>query len=106
MRILQNALNNAADACRTVKLPHVEVSLKQDTRQAIISICDNGCGIPPEHLERVFTPFYTTKTKGSGLGLAIIKKLTAAMNGEVQITSQVNAGTTLRLIFPLVVGSE
>ncbi len=101
LRIIQNALNNAADACRAVKSSHIEVILKQNARQMIITICDNGCGISDEQLDRVFTPFYTTKTKGSGLGLAIIQKLTKAMDGSVQITSQVNSGTTMKLCFPL-----
>lgn len=100
LRIIQNALNNAADACGMVDDPHIEVILRGDASRAVITIGDNGCGIPTEQMERVFTPFYTTKIEGSGLGLAIIQKLTKAMGGEVRITSQVNAGTTLTLSFP------
>jgi signal transduction histidine kinase/ActR/RegA family two-component response regulator len=67
-----------------------------------ISITDSGCGIPPEHLERVFEPFFTTKPvgKGTGLGLSQIFGFARQSGGDVAIDSTVGAGTTVSIYLP------
>jgi CheY-like chemotaxis protein/anti-sigma regulatory factor (Ser/Thr protein kinase) len=67
-----------------------------------ISIVDSGCGIPPEHLERVFEPFFTTKPvgKGTGLGLSQIFGFARQSGGDVAIDSDLGAGTTVSLYLP------
>jgi signal transduction histidine kinase len=61
---------------------------------------DNGCGMTEEQLQNLFKPFYTTKEKGTGLGLVIVKKLLAAMNGSIKISSLKDVGTTIDIIVP------
>ncbi len=58
---------------------------------------DTGRGIPPQELERIFDPFYTTRASGTGLGLAIARKLLESMGGRIDVASRPNGGTTFRL---------
>lgn len=70
---------------------------------AVLSISDTGCGISKEVLDKIFEPFYTTKRsgKGTGLGLSVVQNVMEAVNGRIEIESQVGVGTTFILSFPL-----
>jgi signal transduction histidine kinase len=59
---------------------------------------DNGPGIPEELRDKVFNPFFSTKDQGAGLGLAMTKKIIEEMGGQVELTSRVGQGTTVRLL--------
>jgi two-component system, sporulation sensor kinase E len=73
-----------------------------ETSDAVwVSVADTGGGIPPEQLNRIFEPFYTTKKKGTGLGLMIVQRIVRAHGGRIELDSQVGRGTTFRLWFPL-----
>lgn len=65
-----------------------------------VSIADTGGGIPPEQLQRIGEPFFTTKKKGSGLGLMIVRRIMREHKGRIDIQSHVGRGTTVRLWFP------
>jgi PAS domain S-box-containing protein len=69
----------------------------------VLTIQDNGTGIPAENLNRVFEPFFTTKDtgQGSGLGLAVVKSIMREHEGAVTLESHVGKGTTVRCYFPL-----
>ncbi|EGO64344.1 two-component system sensor histidine kinase NtrB [Acetonema longum] len=67
----------------------------------VLYIRDEGIGIPAEQLERIFDPFYTTKAGSTGLGLAIVLGIAERHQGKIEILSQVNVGTTLRILFPI-----
>lgn len=70
-------------------------------RQKIhVRIMDNGPGIPPDLLARVFEPFYTTKRSGTGLGLAITRKVIEGHGGQVHVSSELGAGTTFEITLP------
>ncbi|MCY0894020.1 MAG: ATP-binding protein [Acidibacillus sp.] len=64
-------------------------------------IADTGGGIAPLHLERIFEPFFTTKSTGSGLGLAISKKIIEAHQGEIEVESHIDQGTSFYISLPL-----
>jgi signal transduction histidine kinase len=66
-----------------------------------IEFTDNGRGIPSEHLEDIFTPFYTTKEKGSGLGLSISQQIVQDHRGYINVESEVNKGTSFFINLPL-----
>ncbi len=66
----------------------------------IIEVSDNGSGIPKEELENIFTPFYSMKKSGAGLGLAIVKKNVITMGGKIEVQSDINKGTTFRVVLP------
>lgn len=71
-----------------------------------IEIEDNGCGIPEEDLEKLFTPFYSTKEKGTGLGLSIIYKIVEEHGGSIKVSSQVGQGTQFILDLPAQVSHQ
>jgi signal transduction histidine kinase len=66
-----------------------------------VSVADTGGGIPPEQLQRIGEPFFTTKKKGSGLGLMIVRRIIREHGGSIDIDSHVGRGTTVRLWLPL-----
>jgi PAS domain S-box-containing protein len=66
-----------------------------------VSVTDTGQGIAPEHLEALFTPFFSTKAKGTGLGLTISRGLIEQHQGELRIESEVSCGTTCIISLPL-----
>ena len=84
---------------------HDELSAGQ---YVMIAVTDTGTGIPPDILERVYEPFFTTKAedKGTGLGLAMVYGFLKQSGGHVKIYSEVGAGTTVKLYFPREVASE
>ena len=66
----------------------------------VISIKDNGVGIPLEQQERIFTPYFTTKSSGSGIGLSVVRQIIEKHDGEVSLESLVGSGTTFYLKLP------
>jgi len=70
-------------------------------RMVSIEIKDNGCGIKPEDMEKIFTPFFTTKQKGSGLGMAITLKIVKEHCGHLKIDSAPGKGTAATVYLPL-----
>jgi hypothetical protein len=66
-----------------------------------ISVSDNGPGIPPEHLERIFRPFYTTKRGGTGLGLSLCRRIIVAHGGTLNVESQLKRGSRFTIRLPL-----
>ena len=84
---------------------HDELSAGQ---YVMIAVTDTGTGIPPDILERVYEPFFTTKAedKGTGLGLAMVYGFLKQSGGHIKIYSEVGAGTTVKLYFPREVASE
>jgi signal transduction histidine kinase len=69
---------------------------------AVIEIADTGKGIPPEVRKRLFDPFFTTKEGGTGLGLPIAARIVEKHGGELRYETQLNRGTTFKLLLPRV----
>ena len=65
-----------------------------------IDVEDTGVGIPPEHLEKIFDLYFTTKEKGSGIGLSMVYRIVQLHDGDVEVQSTPDVGTRFRLIFP------
>jgi signal transduction histidine kinase len=66
----------------------------------VMTVRDEGVGIPPEDLDGLFQPFHGSFAKGSGLGLAIVHRIVADYNGEIQVSSQPGSGTTVSVRLP------
>jgi len=71
-----------------------------------IKVTDHGPGIAPDVLDKIFLPFFTTKERGSGLGLAVAYSIIQQHGGRIDATSAVDAGTTFRVILPLLGSSD
>lgn len=98
-RAFANIISNAFQAMNS----HGELKVMTGANNgtAWIKFEDNGCGIPPEDLEKIFEPLFTTKPKGIGLGLAITKRLIEQNKGTIEIASQVSKGTTFTIKLPV-----
>ncbi len=105
-QVLINMFINASDALDGQSDGHIGIvieRLKQKLNPSVrVKILDNGCGIPEENLERIFSPFFTTKDteKGTGLGLSISKKIIEEHGGKITIKSKLKKGTTLSVLLP------
>jgi two-component system nitrogen regulation sensor histidine kinase GlnL len=71
-----------------------------------VEIRDNGKGIPPEEIDQIFTPFYTTKNRGSGLGLAICQKIVSEHSGFLKVESSPGKGSIFTVSLPLYLLTE
>jgi signal transduction histidine kinase len=65
-----------------------------------ITVADTGIGIKPEHLQRIFDLYFTTKPKGSGIGLSMVYRTVQMHDGEIEVQSTPGAGTTFRVLLP------
>jgi two-component system, NtrC family, sensor histidine kinase HydH len=71
---------------------------------ALVEVIDTGCGIEPQNLDKIFLAYYTTKSSGSGLGLPTARKIVAAHQGTITVTSQAGKGSCFRIVLPVVSG--
>lgn len=101
LNLIGNALESMRDGSRETNVLTVRVGPSSDGRLRI-EVSDTGRGIPASDLKRVFEPFYTTKPagQGTGLGLAIAQRLIVDMGGEIDVVSELGAGTTFRVHLP------
>jgi signal transduction histidine kinase len=77
----------------------VALVAERDGQGVALRVRDRGPGVPPENLEKIFQPFFSTRPGGSGLGLAIVQRIVAQNQGSVAVSSGA-AGTTFTLWFP------
>lgn len=84
----------------------LHIRLKEIDNKVVLEIEDVGKGISPDILERIGTPFFTTKEKGTGLGISVCQQIVEKHGAELEIKSEVGVGTKVRVIFPKVNQSE
>ncbi len=105
-QVLLNLITNARDALRGRPDPKIQVRLHREADAAVITIADNGPGIPPDVLERLFQPFVTTKKKGNGLGMAICYGIVESHQGKINVISSAAYGTTVTISLPIRTSAE
>jgi len=102
-RALGNLLDNALRF--TPENGSIQIGLSEQDAGVEVAVRDNGCGIAPEHLPRVFDRFYRAESSrgsdGAGLGLALVKSIVDLHGGSAKIESEIGRGTTVKLTFPL-----
>lgn len=98
--VILNLLLNAMEAMPCGGIVWVRLRYLQSSGFLVITVADNGPGIPPEIKSRIFQPFVTTKEGGSGLGLAICRNIVTQHGGDIRIRSSAR-GTIVRVMLPL-----
>ncbi len=101
--IFVNLMDNAADAMPDGGTLTIQADPSPDHRSVVIQVKDTGCGIPPEHIKQLFSPFFTTKPvgQGTGLGLSIAYGIVKMHQGTIQVKSQAGKGTTFTVTLPV-----
>jgi len=112
-RIIENLVRNGMESLpahagcvrvatelRTNMLSETDLDPSTDRAVALI-VADDGCGIPPEQLDRIFEDFFTTKEGGTGLGLSNVRRLVADFEGTITVASEPAKGTIFTVTFPI-----
>lgn len=94
-QVIANIVGNAAQSI--AERGEISLRAEADADDVLIVCADTGCGIAAEDLQKVFSPFYTTKERGTGLGLAVAQKIIEGHGGEIAVRSALGAGTTFTL---------
>ncbi|MBI5093892.1 MAG: PAS domain S-box protein [Candidatus Hydrogenedentes bacterium] len=97
-QVLLNILINSVQSIEQCGL--IEITASTDKDAITILVRDTGCGMSREHLEQVFSPFFTTKEKGTGLGLAVAAKIVEGHGGWLKAESELGKGTTMMVCLP------
>jgi signal transduction histidine kinase len=95
INLIDNALRAVGQAGR------VRLSVERSGNEALITVADSGSGITPEHMGRLFQPFFTTRADGTGLGLALCHRIVAEHRGRIEVKSEPGTGTQFIVALPL-----
>jgi len=103
-QVLLNLVINAAHAIAkgAPDANEITVHIRREGDSVVVEVRDTGCGIAPQHRERLFAPFFTTKPagQGTGLGLSISQRIVRSFGGEIDVDSALGRGTTVRVTMP------
>lgn len=102
IRVITNLVKNSIQAIekQPPKIPRIAVSIFSENNDCVITVTDNGPGIPEENKTKVFEPKFTTKSSGMGLGLGMVKNIVEAYQGNISLESQINKETTFTVRIP------
>jgi signal transduction histidine kinase len=103
INLLLNALHAVEDHHGLVA---VKTIIDRPNEKILVRITDNGCGIPPENMKKIFDPFFSTKSNGTGLGLAVSYGIVRNHNGDIRVSSKPGSGTCFTVEFPIVSAEE
>lgn len=98
-QVLINLTLNAMDAVKEHPQPRISLSAEKQDQRTILRIADNGSGIAPELLDKIFIPFFSTKKTGNGIGLSLCKQVMMLHKGHISVKSVENEGTVFLLMF-------
>jgi len=103
-QVFANIIINAVHATESTEDGKIVIktSFEEKNDQIMVIIKDNGYGIPPENLRKIFTPFFTTKAKGTGLGLSLSRSIIMNHHGEIYVNSEPGKGTEFVIWLPIV----
>ena len=111
-QVFSNLLINADQAMPTgglIRIQAENLAESEAIRRSLppgkyvaVTLADQGLGIAPEHLERIFDPYFTTKQKGSGIGLATVHSIVTQHGGRITVDSHLGRGTSFRLYLPAI----
>ena len=102
--MLYNIVENAYQATRaTSRPPRVEIRARRLVHSgvALITLTDNGPGVDDDLVDRIFDPYFTTKSSGTGLGLAIVKKIVLEHGGSIDVETRAEGGARFTIRMPV-----
>lgn len=99
-RVISNLLKNAVQAIPDETEGLIRIRIERRDGKVVVSVSDNGAGIPDELRSKIFVPNFTTKSGGTGLGLAMVKNIVEQAGGSVRFESETGKGTTFRIDLP------
>jgi signal transduction histidine kinase len=99
-RALTNLLSNARKAVKDVPNPCVKLSCITSEAALRLAVTDNGCGMTPEQLDRLYVPFAGSFEEGSGLGMSLVYKFIEAMGWRIEVDSHPGLGTVVQILIP------
>lgn len=99
-QVVINLVLNSIDAVRDVQNPRINIfAIESTNKRVIIEVSDNGYGIKPDILDKIFMPFFTSKKHGSGIGLSLSRQIMHLHKGSIGVKSKPGEGTTFTLVF-------
>jgi signal transduction histidine kinase len=98
-QVLINLLLNAVDAVKDQEKPIIAMFAHERNSRIKIEIRDNGYGIKPDILDKIFMPFFTSKKHGSGIGLSLSRQIMHLHKGSISVRSKQGEGTVFTLVF-------
>jgi signal transduction histidine kinase len=99
-QVFGNIVDNAIHAYDG-RSGRVEISSRSTSGEVVVAIADHGCGISPENLERIFTPFFSSRPSGTGLGLSLAQRIVDLHGGRLRVESRHGEGTRFEVSLPL-----
>ncbi|MDY6973228.1 MAG: ATP-binding protein [Thermodesulfobacteriota bacterium] len=99
-QVFINILLNALQAVDDNGLVTVQTAVNPEQKKIYVEISDNGCGIAPDHMKKIFEPFFSTKANGTGLGLAVSYGIIENHQGDISVFSETGKGTRFIIEFP------
>jgi len=101
-QVVLNLLLNAAEAAAKSEQPRIWLRVHGDAKHIVLIVEDSGPGVPPELVESIFQPFFTTKAegRGAGLGLKIVSEVVAAHGGHIEVHQRPGGGASFRVVLP------
>ncbi|MFM8963578.1 MAG: sensor histidine kinase, partial [Sphingomonadales bacterium] len=96
-QVFNNLLLNAKQATNNSSNPIIEIKMSGTASHVTIAVHDNGIGIPKQEQDKIFTPYFTTKSSGSGIGLSVVRQIIEKHNGQIWFESEEGEGTVFRI---------
>jgi signal transduction histidine kinase len=101
-QVLMNLTLNGIDAMKeTDRVKELTITSQAGDGEIVVSVSDTGNGIAPQHADRIFDAFYTTKPHGTGMGLAISRSIVESQGGRLWVTSSPGVGANFHLTLPI-----
>lgn len=101
LRVMNNLITNSNQAIPSGRKGRILLEAIRSGNMAVITVSDNGSGIPEDKLQTIFEPYFTTKSTGTGLGLAMVRQIIEGHNGHIQVKSTSTEGTVMEVMLPL-----